>query len=184
VVPSAPVRIPPLPESEWDSALAEIVASFGPLNVVTTLGRYPQLCSACSSLGSMLLFSGTLPARCRELAILRTAYRSGCAYEQEHHERLGAEIGLTRLEISALSADAAGQSWAALDHAVITAADELCDTSTLSDQTWEALSCQFQECQLIELIVVIGYYRMIAYVLNSLRTPIEGQSSKEDPGDG
>ena len=39
-------RIAPLPESEWDTTLTAATSAVGPLNVLTTLGRHPELFKA------------------------------------------------------------------------------------------------------------------------------------------
>src|SRR5256885_3449130 len=95
-------RIPPLPESEWDETVGAVVSAIGPLNVFATLGRHPELFKAWIGLGSMLLMNGTLPARDRELAILRSAHNGACVYEWTHHQQLGRDAGLTEAELSAL----------------------------------------------------------------------------------
>jgi AhpD family alkylhydroperoxidase len=167
-VPPAP-RLAPLDESEWDDVLRGVVAATGPRNVFTTLGRHRELFASWIGFGSMLLLGGTLSARMRELAILRTAHNSGCAYEWNAHVRLGREAGLTDAEIVALSGELDAHAWAPQDWAVVAAADELHRTATLSDAVWSLLARRLDERGLIELVMLIGNYRMLAYALNALR---------------
>ncbi|MCW2940615.1 MAG: carboxymuconolactone decarboxylase [Actinomycetia bacterium] len=172
VMPGTP-RIKPLPENEWDTVLSAVASTTGPLNIFTTLGRHPDLFKAWIGFGSMLLLKGTLPPRDRELAILRTAHLSGCAYEWGHHVRIGGEAGLSGTEIAALAAGLDDHPWAPGDRAVVAAADELNATGTLGDATWSALAERFDERGLIELVILIGHYRMLAYGLNALRVQPE-----------
>ncbi|MQY02438.1 carboxymuconolactone decarboxylase family protein [Actinomadura macrotermitis] len=166
-------RIPPLPEEQWDDALKAVVSVTGPLNIFTTLGRHPELFQSWIGFGSMMLMKGTLSGRVRELAILRTAHHRDCAYEWHHHRRIGLEAGLTEDEIAALRLDPAGHGWTDQDRAVLTAADELHATGTLSDATWAALSGFLDEHGLIELVILIGHYHMVAFALNALRVQPE-----------
>jgi 4-carboxymuconolactone decarboxylase len=175
---STPARLTALAESEWTDAVAETVRLFGPLNVVTTLARHPRLASACSGLGGMLLFEGALPAPYRELVILRTAYRHDCIYIQEHHVPLGLKAGLTMAQIHSTSAALADFRWPATDRVVLTAVDELCDTCTLGDRVWQALAGRFSDAEVIELVVLTGYYRMLAATINALRIPLEDRISR------
>jgi alkylhydroperoxidase family enzyme len=164
-----PPRIPPLPEDEWDETLKAVVAATGPLNIFTTLARHPDLFQSWIGLGSRLLYGGTLPPRVRELAILRTAHHRSCAYEQVHHHRIGLEAGLTEDEIDALRKDPDDHDWGDEDRAVLAAADELHSDGTLSDTVWDALAARFDERGLIELVMLVGHYHMVAFALNTLR---------------
>ena len=176
--PGAPAtaapRIPPLPEAEWNDSVTAVTAVTGPLNIFTTIGRHRALFDSWIGLGSMLLFKGTLSARVRELAILRTAHLRSCAYEWAHHERIGQGAGLTEEEIAALRRGLDEHPWSRDDRAVLDAVDELNDTSTLGDATWAALAERFEENQLIELVMLIGHYHMVAFTLNALRVQPEG----------
>jgi alkylhydroperoxidase family enzyme len=47
--------------------------------------------------------------------------------------------------------------------------DELHATSEISDELWEALRDQWSDEQLIELLILAGWYRTISYVINAAR---------------
>jgi AhpD family alkylhydroperoxidase len=166
-MPDETPRITPLPESEWDETVAGVVSVTGPLNIFTTLGRHPDLFRSWIGFGTMLLMGGTLPARDRELAILRAAHNNGCTYEWTHHARLAREAGLDDAEIAALAAGLDEHPWAPADRVVVAAADELHTTRTLSPASWEALAERFDERRLIELVILIGHYTMLAFALNA-----------------
>ncbi|MEV5574638.1 carboxymuconolactone decarboxylase family protein [Spirillospora sp. NPDC052269] len=166
-------RIPPLPSGEWDDTLRAVVAHTGPMNVFTTLARHPELFTAWIGFGSKLLLEGTLDGRVREIAILRVAHLRSCAYEWEHHVPIAQLAGLNEAEIEALRGAPDDHPWSADDRAVIEVADELSATSTVSDATWAALAKRFDETLLIELVMLIGQYHMLAFALNALRVQNE-----------
>jgi len=94
--PTAP-RIPPLAAGEGDAQTAELLATVegaGASNIFTTLVRHPGLFRKWSPFGGKLL-SGKLPARERELLILRTGWRCQSAYEWGQHVRIGLASGIT-----------------------------------------------------------------------------------------
>ncbi|MEU4823859.1 carboxymuconolactone decarboxylase family protein [Actinomadura sp. NPDC023710] len=173
-------RFDPLPEEEWDDVVRAVTETIGPLNVITTLARHPELFRSWIGFGSMLLMNGTLGARDRELAILRTAHHRSCAYEWDHHRRVALDAGLTEDEIAALREDPNGHGWSDDDRMVLAAADELHERGTVSDATWTELATRFGEHELIELVMLIGHYHMVAFTLNALRVQNEDDGRHED----
>ncbi|MGC4955398.1 carboxymuconolactone decarboxylase family protein [Actinomadura citrea] len=173
-------RFDPLPEEEWDDVVRAVTETIGPLNVITTLARHPELFRSWIGFGSMLLMNGTLGARDRELAILRTAHHRSCAYEWDHHRRVALDAGLTEDEIAALREDPDGHGWSDDDRMVLAAADELHERGTVSDATWTELATRFGEHELIELVMLIGHYHMVAFTLNALRVQNEDDGRHED----
>ncbi|MEV4550136.1 carboxymuconolactone decarboxylase family protein [Nonomuraea wenchangensis] len=158
-------RVRPLPPEEWDAFIKA-----NPYNVFATIARHPKLYRAWLGFGGALL-DGTLPARDRELAILRTAHHSGSAYEWAHHARLGREAGLTELEIDSVRHPDA--LWPVEDRLVLQVADDLHYGGDLTDATWAALCDRYDEAGRIELVMLVAHYRMLALVLRTLRVAIE-----------
>jgi alkylhydroperoxidase family enzyme len=166
-------RIAPLPETEWDDETRELLPKgSAPLNVFTTLVRHPKLFKRWSVFAGHVLSKSTLPARERELVILRTGYRCNCAYEFHQHKRLGLSVGLSEDEIARVARDGVA-GWNEQDAALIGAADELHDRQMISDATWHALQARWEEKQLIDLLFAVGQYTMVSMVLNSLGVQIE-----------
>jgi alkylhydroperoxidase family enzyme len=80
----------------------------------------------------------------------------------------GAKVGITRQEIRRLIDGPGAPGWDERG-ATLLRADELDATSRLSDATWALLRARTDDQQLIEIPVVVGNYKLVAYVLNSLR---------------
>lgn len=137
-----------------------------PLNIFATLAHNPYLLRQVNRLGGQFLFRGTLDPREREILILRSAYRSGCEYEFGQHRLIGADAGLTATEIAALAA-AAEQPWSQRERLLIDTVDQLADDDRVNATTWTGLATHWTPTQLVELLLVPGYYRMLAGFLNS-----------------
>lgn len=140
------------------------------LNVLATLGRHPELYEPTIALGRAMV-AGRLPARDRELAVLRVAVRCRAQYVWAHHYHLGRIAGVTDAELAGVGA--VPGEWTGKELALLTAVDELAARSTVSDGTWAALSEHYDEVALIELVSVIGEYHKISFLMNACGTPVD-----------
>ncbi|MBO0730944.1 MAG: carboxymuconolactone decarboxylase family protein [Acidimicrobiaceae bacterium] len=168
-------RIRPLsPEERSSSAqqlLGTVIVGGGEANIFTTLVRAEGLARRWLPFGGKLL-NGKIPARDRELLILRTAWNCQGEYEWAQHVGIGLAAGLDQAEIERVPAgpDAFHDAWDAL---LLRAADELHTDWCLSDPTWAGLAERYDTQQLIELPMLVGHYEMLAMALNSLGVPID-----------
>lgn len=144
-----------------------------PFNIFRTLARHPKLFKRAMVLATGLLVKGDLPPRVREVAILRVAWRTGSAYEWGQHVRIGLDSGLDVAEITALATEAAEATWSAADRLAIAVTDELSADDDLTDATWDAALAQWGEQDLMELIFLVGNYRMLAGFLNAARVELD-----------
>jgi 4-carboxymuconolactone decarboxylase len=127
------------------------------------------------------LHANRLPSRDQELAVLRIGRRCDSAYEFGQHTLIGKKAGLTDDEVAQVAhGDASDPGWSARDALVLRVTDELYDTNTLSDTTWESLTNTYDLEQIIELISVIGRYWTVSVVANALGVPLE----ENNPGFG
>ena len=168
--PDSP-RIPPV--TAPDPAVSELLDAAGvrgpgsaPLNIFATLAHNPRVLRRSNQLGGTLLFRGSLPARDREIVILRVGWNCRSVYEFGQHTLIGGRSGLGLAEIRALAGgDTTG--WSRHERALVALADDLCEHDCVSDATWSALSERFGDEEMVELVVLAGYYRLISGFLNS-----------------
>ena len=119
-----------------------------------------------------LVVGGKLPARDRELAILRGAWLCHAAYEWGEHVKIARPAVLSASEVEQVKTGSAASGWSSHERAVLQATEELHAGATICDATWQTLALQYDERQLIELPMLVGGYQMIAYVQNALRVPL------------
>lgn len=164
-------RIRPLDINEADeyqrSLLEGVARGIPASNIFGTLVRHPGLFRHWLPFGGKLL-SGKLPARDREILILRTGWNCRSHYEWGQHVRIGLDAGLTQDEIDRIPAGPDAAGWGPADALLLTAADELHADACISDTTWAALSERYDERQLVEVPMLVGHYHMVAFALNSL----------------
>lgn len=172
-------RIPPLTEAQFNAEARELLAQ--PLkgidlpevsNFLATIVRHPGLYRRYAPFAGKLLVAGKLPARDRELAILRNAWLCNAAFEWGEHVAIAHQAGLSSAEIDGVTRGSGEAHWSAHDRAVIKAVEELHAHGTIGDATWSTLAQSYNDQQLIELPMLIGAYQMIAYVQNSLKVTL------------
>ncbi len=175
------MRLPPLPADQWDEAVQQSLAGMLPAerrnprdagNALATLANHPALVKAFLGF-NVHLFTSTLPARLRELAVLRVAHRRQCAYEWEHHASIAKRLGITEDEIEAVRR---GEARDELERAVLTGVDELEEESQLSDETWAALGERLDDRQRMDYIFTVGCYATLAMAFNTFGVEIEQYS--------
>ena len=173
-------RIPPLTIDEADDQQRALLATVSPtvtsaagpadgasMNIFATFARHPGLIRHWMPFGGKLL-SGKLPARDREILILRTGWNCRSEYEWGQHVRIGLASGLSQTEIDRIAARSDAGGWSEGDALLLQAADELHDDACLSEATWVALADHYDEKQLIEIPMLVGQYHLVAFTLNSL----------------
>ena len=138
-----------------------------PMNIFRTLAHNTRVLKRFSELGGTLLFRGTVPPRERELVILRVGWNCQSVYEFGQHIVIGRQAGLTEEEIARICEAVAVGSWSSGDEALLAMSDDLCTDNCVSDATWALLTPTWTEEQLVELLIVVGYYRMVSGFLNS-----------------
>ena len=163
-------RVDPLTEEQARELLGE---RGRPLNIFLTLAKNEPLFTSFMHLGGYLLGKRFgVERRERELVILRVGWRSGSDYEFGQHTVIGKQVGLTDDEIARLARDGL-DGWSDDDAALLAFADELCADNDVSDATWARLSKRWSDEQLMDLLVLAGFYRLVSGFLRSVRVQRE-----------
>ena len=144
-----------------------------PLVLFTTLARNPRVFQRFMAGG--LLDKGSIGVREREIMIDRTTARCGSEYEWGVHVKFFAEKAkLTLRQVRATAkGDADAEVWDRRDALIVRLADVLHETATIDDGLWRELKAEFTDAQLLELIVLAGFYHTVSFLTNALRLPLE-----------
>ncbi len=167
------------PVTDPDPEVKEIldktrVAPGPPANIFTTMAHHPRLLKRFNVLGGLFLSRGLLPAREREIVILRTAWRTGSEYEFGQHTLIGRRAGLNDAEIRRLTMETAGSAeWPEADRLLIELADEIHASRDLPDDLWKQLRERWTDAQMIELVMLAGFYQMVAGFLKGVRVQLD-----------
>ncbi|MGY2872942.1 4-carboxymuconolactone decarboxylase [Marmoricola sp. URHA0025 HA25] len=161
------MRIPPVenPDAEQAALLSKTLAGPGgaPLNLFSTMVRWPELMRRVSALGGYFLTRGALTATQRELAILRTAALLGSEYELTQHRWIAADMGIATGSIEAAAhPDRAAAAWGPAEAAVMALVGEVVEVGDLTEATWTTARELLGEDATVEAVLLVGFYRMLA----------------------
>jgi alkylhydroperoxidase family enzyme len=182
-------RIEAVPNDEVDPESRAIVnairasAGAGPAAIIPEYMRvvikHPEIFRCQMDMGTAI-FKGRIPARERELAVLRIGWLTQSPYEWGEHVDIGQRYGLTAEEVDRVTHGSAAPGWSEHDAAILRATEELLADYALSDATWETLAKTWDEPQLIEFPMMVGQYVATAFIQNTLRIALAG----DNPGLG
>ena len=133
----------------------------------------PETCGRYWAYTGYFVRNATIPARDRELLILRTAWLNRGGYIWGRHNIIGQEAGLAEQEISRVMEGPDASGWSNLDAALLRAADELFTSRFISHPTWNALAERYPESQLREVVLIVGNYTQLSMFQNTLGAQLE-----------
>ena len=176
-------RVEPVDMDRLDETQAKVLETFANpenmvgggkvLNIFRTLAHAPKALRAFLGWGDYILSRrNDLPAREREMIILRTGWNCRSGYEFAQHTRIGLQCGLTEEEIARIKAGPDAQGWTAIEAAMLRAADELVSDHFVSDATWAALEPLGDKARM-DVVFTVGQYTQVSMMLNSFGIQIE-----------
>ena len=134
--------------------------------------RHAELYKAHVEVAQKYLSDCEMDIRDRELAILRIAWLSRAPFEWGSHVKIARRNGITSEEIERVIAGASAAGWNKRDRAIVRAMEQLHADSMITDDTWADLQEFYNDKKLIELVILAGQYKTVAYYQNSLRLPL------------
>lgn len=169
-------QLPAESHAQYDALVESRGDVRGPFGVLL---HSPELAGRIGRLGAYVRFEGVLSDESRELAVLATARAFDCAFEWAIHAPIAREAGITERTLDAIVDRNLG---ALSDRAanIIRYSWELFDDHAVSQETYDAVESRFGTDGVVELTATIGYYAMLACVLNGFevapaeRTPFDG----------
>jgi alkylhydroperoxidase family enzyme len=170
------VRVQPVEQlpSELEAVIRSFAGDLRPLpRLFTVLGRDPRLLKALLRGG--LLDPGNLTLREREIVIHRVTAACGADYEWGlHAAHFAARAALDPESLASLATGASTDpAWSTSEAVLIDLCDALHDSATVDAALWSRLRTRFSDEAILEAVMVVGYYRMISYLVNVLDLPLE-----------
>ncbi len=143
------------------------------VNLFGALLNSPGAAEAVAALGEYIRYTSPLDPVTREIATLSTARELGNEYEWAQHEPLAREAGVRQEVIDAIRSGRAPMGIPAKEGVFAQAAKELVRDGTLGERTFQAVEHLIGPAQTVDLIVLVGYYSMLAKVISALDVELD-----------
>jgi alkylhydroperoxidase family enzyme len=168
--------------ADQKEVLAPMIERGRVLNVMKTLVNSPKATKGFLAwAGYVLSRRNDLPARQREIVILRIGFLCKSGYEWTQHVEIARRSELTDEEIARVKGGAEAKGWSEADALLLKAADELHHGQFISDATWNKLRSHFSEKQCMDVVFTAGQYTQVSMMLNTFGVQLDpGQTLDPD----
>jgi 4-carboxymuconolactone decarboxylase len=167
-------RLRALPDDEIAPRAKPIIESWN-LNLHRTLAHSPDMLADWLPWAERVLRGNSLSERDREIVILRVAVQWRSDYEWGLHALLARRIGMTEADLKAVAAGPADPHWAAFEATLLEATDQVLDRQPIDDALWTILSRAYSGQQLVDLMMTIAEFSLVAMMLTTFRIPLESR---------
>ena len=173
--------MPSIPSDGWTDDVRELFAVYegeegrtngSKYNFTHWFANHPELATNWMRYNHALT-RGVLDPKLREIVILRVAHRYRSEYEWNLHVQISASMGIGPGELDAVRQGPDAPLWNKNERLCLQVADSLCLNHDIDDGLWSALAAHFDRKEQMELLFLIGSYTLLAWVLKTVRMPLE-----------
>ena len=165
-------RIEPIDPAQAPDKVREALDNLPPLNIFRTLAHAETAFRPFLRFGGAVLTRMELDPLVRELVILAVAHEAEAEYEWVQHVAIAKAVGATDEQVDAVEQ----RSDAALDPAQAVAVEfarAVVQSPRVSDELYDRVREQFGDREIVELLLAIGDYLMLARVMTVLQIEID-----------
>jgi 4-carboxymuconolactone decarboxylase len=182
-------RIEPLDPAQTPDDVRAALENLPPLNIFRTLAHAETAFRPFLRFGGAVLGQMSLDPVVRELAILAVAKEAEAEYEWIQHVAIAKHLGVTDEQITTLAeADSCapegsdqriaaaadgGGVFDASQQAAIELAAAVVRGPRISDELYDCIRAQFSDREIVELLLAIGDYLMLARVMTILELDVD-----------
>jgi len=171
------IAIPDVPTDSLPARWRDAEKTGALVDIFRIMLRSPQIATLVVELGAAQFGSGSLPPEDRELSILTTASCTRSAYEASQHEQISQSVGVTSSQRAAV---AVGQ-WDAPElsesqQALLAFVAAVQAGPTVPDAVFDAVQRHYSDQQVVEAVILTGYYFMLARLSTVFGIPQDPQS--------
>ncbi|MGH8999846.1 MAG: carboxymuconolactone decarboxylase family protein [Acidimicrobiia bacterium] len=153
--------------------------------IVAALANVPELLEVCAPFLGVLFGRSAVPARAKELVVLRTSARMGCRFCVDAHSVVALDTGLSHAEVRALRTSGGPELAATFadpaERALLAWVDALARPGAPPAPVRRHLGAQFADHEVVELTLLAGAAMMLNRFATGLELPTPAET--RDPLD-
>ncbi len=134
--------------------------------------RSPEVLRRSRAMGDYLRYDSALPPELSEFLILLTAREWTQQYEWHAHQSIALEAGIAPATVAAIADGRRPQTMTAEQSALYGLFTELHRNHSISDTTYANAVGALGERGIVDAVSIIGYYTLLAMVMNTAQTPL------------
>ena len=143
------------------------------INLFRMLANAPALIGPTLRLGQTILTGSDLDPEIRELVILHTARVTQADYEWTQHEQIARLVGVSEEKIETVARGDLGGCFDEREGLALRLADEVLRDGAAGVEVVAEAESTLGRAELIEVLLVTGYYAMLAGVMRSVELDID-----------
>jgi 4-carboxymuconolactone decarboxylase len=143
------------------------------INVFRMICNSEAMAKPFARFANTLLTRARLDAKLRELAILRVAELNHSVYEWTQHLPIAADCGVSNEEVAAIADWEHSKCFNELERLVLRLTDDVTRNVKGQKETIEALKQKLTTEEIVELVLSIGFWGMIARLLETLEIDLD-----------
>ena len=165
------------------AAVAELAEVRGivPRGPWIPLLRSPEVLSRARAMGDYLRYDTSLPPRLSEFLILLTAREWDQQYEWAAHYPIALDAGIDPETVNAIAEGRVPEGMTDDEDILYALFTELNRTNNVTDETYGRMVAAFGERGVVDAVGIIGYYTLLAMVMNTARTPVPATAADVPP---
>jgi len=172
-VPPTTVSVSLPTDEELRAVIGSTYDSGNVLNVIKMMAGTDDMYPAAVGFIRAMFAAQDVDPKIREMIMLRAAKVLHCPYEWGANVVLATNVGLSNAEIEATGSDEPVTRIHPDYVLICRATDELSLDATLTDSTLSDLLSRFGSIICRKLILIIGWFNLLARFLNGCRVPME-----------
>ena len=171
-------RMPPIPADKLTDAQKKAAAEFAEGRGYDLRGpwvpllRSPEMLLRAKHMSDYLRFKSPIEERIKEMMILIAAREWTQQYVWNSHYPATLKAGLKREVADAIADSRRPTGMKEDEEAAYDLATEILRFKRVSDAAYDRAVARFGEQGVIDLLSLVGYYNMLAIVMNTTRTPL------------
>ena len=128
----------------------------------------PEIAKGWETLLSAVRNRSSLPARLREIMILRVAVINRAQFEFDAHAPIARQEGVSEEQIELLQQDKVIRGFSEIEILVLELTDVMTKQIQVPDELYDQVKAHFNDLEILEVVTTISAYNMVSRLLNAL----------------